>query len=538
MRKIFYSGLFVFITVWPLLAQERLKDFPDNGKAFGKIVLEELNTDHLEIRPLISADGNTIFFSRRKVERGWRKKRREEIYVAQKDPVAGGWGAPARLGDQLNNKRCNAVAGINPNGKELVLFNTYKDTENVPLVRTIKQRGTWGLPQEIHIQDYENFSPYSDFFVDFEQGVLLMAIQPHQTMGGQDLFVSFPDGRNGWTKPLNMGPVVNSEKSDFAPFMGADGKTLFFSSYGHKTHGGSDIFMTVRLDDSWTNWSVPANLGPQINTVGDENYFSVDHNFEYLYFSSQESGKEQGRIMRVTLPEDFTAINGPVLVNLHKDEIQRVLESGNFSVNPNGPVANAAGEVFDVWRDVVSGKNQKESAPILEEKSERKEIASQLAKGNNEKPTGEIKSLLSSRATALLDYLQQELPGIDFVISLKGDTTEYELVQDILYGFNRVYVEGEYQQRLNVIANVLKNNEDLKVQLKGHTDNIGSPAVNQRVARLRVDNVLLYLTSRGVNRNRVEIMGVGQSTPAASNSSVGGRRLNRRVETLIRYIEH
>lgn len=538
MKKRFFLGLLTLIVANSLFAQNHENTFPIHKAAFSKMDLKEINTSHLEIRPILSADGNTLYFSRRKNCGRWRRKKNQDIYMAHRDPATGNWGEIERLGDQLNNNRWNAVASVNPSGKELVLFNTYKKMENVPLVRSVKEGGSWRTPQEIHIQGYENFSPYSDFFVDFKQRVLLMAIEPYETNGEQDLFVSFPDGENGWTKPLNMGPVVNSEKSDFAPFIGADGKTLFFSSYGHFTHGGSDIFISVRLDDSWTNWSTPVNLGPEINSIGDENYFFIDQKFENLYYSSQKAGENQGNIIRVMLPEDFIAINGPILANLKKEEIQKIMDSGNYIVSQNGRTTNSEG-------DTIISFKENGTLPILGDSTAVSTVGkmpNETNEGMSERfdessPMAAVKSLLSAEAASVLEYLKRELPGTDFSISLKGDTTEYKLVADILFGFNSINVSEEYQQRLNIIANVLKNKEDLKVQLVGHTDNIGSEEVNQRVARLRVNNVLLYLSNRGVNGSRIEVVGAGKSTPVAPNETNGGRSLNRRVETIIRFIE-
>lgn len=531
-------GLLILVVTTPLLAQNTLNDSLFYKSSFIKNDLEEINTSSLELRPLLTADGNSLYFSRRKETKSWRRRNEQDIFVAHRDAITGSWGEVERLDKPLNNKRWNAVASVNPNGKELVLFNTYKKLENVPLVRSVKQGGIWSAPQEIHIQDYENFSPYSDFFVDFKQRVLLMAIEPFETKGEQDLFVSFPNGETGWTKPVNMGTVINSEKSDFAPFMGADGKTLFFSSYGHNTHGGSDIFMSVRLDDSWINWSVPVNLGPGINTEGDENYFSIDQNFEYLYYTSQKAGQNQGNVIKVSLPKDFTAINGPVLANLSKEEVQKIIDSGNFKVSQIERDSITEEATFMSWlkEDSVAVPNRfSDGSTETKVLSVEKENLSGTNKTGNH--SSEVKSLMSTEATAVFDYLQRELHGIDFSIILKGDTTEYKLVQDILFDFNSTSVNREYHQRLNVIADVLLNKEELKVQLIGHTDNIGSEDVNQRVAELRVKNVLLCLTGKSINLKRIEVIGAGQAKPVAPNETIGGRSLNRRVETIIRFIE-
>ncbi|WP_017732616.1 OmpA family protein [Nafulsella turpanensis] len=528
MRKnTYFLGLIALFGTNSLWAQDGSDTAQTADATFNKTPIEDINSEYLEVRPLVTDNGEILFFNRR-----FSGKKDQDIYVVEKNPETGEWGEPRLLGDGLNNRRMNAVASANPSGKELVLFNTYKGTDNVPLVRTIKENGSWSAPEEINIQGYENFSPYSDFFVDYKKEVLLMAIQPKETEGGQDLFVSFPQGESGWSEPLNMGPVLNSAKDDFAPFMGADTRTLFFSSYGHDTGGGSDIFMSVRLDDSWTNWSEPVKLGEEINTEGDENYFSMDKEFNHLYYTSQIKGEQDGGIIEVQLPEDFTAINGPVLSRLNGVEIKKIMDSGNYEINPAGRKTNAQGVGFPGW---PVEEEEADTAVVVEESAEEENpFLPERLRGFQ--PVAEV-SNLSAEAAAVLDFLEEELPEADLAVRLKGDTAEFKLVQNILYDFNSVYPQGTYYDRLNNIKNVLKEKDELKLQLIGHTDSIGSAEVNEEVARLRVANIRRYLTERGVSSNRIEIIGAGQGEPVAPNETDEGRDLNRRVETIIRFIE-
>lgn len=515
-KKNYFLGLLTFAIISPLFAQDNMQMSTGNDAGFSKKLMEGVNTTYPDIRPLVSADGNSLYFSRRMKPGTAKKEADEDIYVVYKDPASGSWGEPEALPKSLNNKRSNAVVSVKPDGEELILFNTYRSTEDYPLVRTTKEENRWKSPEGITIRDFQNLSPYADFFMDYEQEVLLLAIQPDTRSGEQDLFVAFPDGENAWTKPLHMGPVLNSTKADFAPFMGGDGRTLFFSSYGHDSQGGSDIFMSVRLDDSWTNWSEPVNLGTAINTADEENYFSMDKEFEHLYYTSQKAGEDHWKMFEVKLPEGFTAINGPVLSRLNSEEIRKIMDSGNYTIDPEGAKTNAEGVAFAGWpEDPEIVAAEEETAAVEAEDGS-----------------------MSADAASLHDYLQQALPGTELDVRVQGDTTEFKLVQNILYAFNSTEANGEYQQSLENIARALKSREGLNVRLIGHTDNIGSEEVNERIAMLRANNAGRALTNMGISENRIELTGAGQNEPVASNETNEGRKQNRRVETIIRYVEN
>src|SRR5690606_837619 len=104
---------------------------------------------------------------------------------------------------------------------------------------------------------------------------LLMAIEMKKGFGEKDIFVSFrnPKDPNSWTKPLNLGNIINTKAGEFGPFLAADDKTLYFVSSGHAGgYGDADVWMSKRLDDTWTNWSKPVNMGEKINTSGFDAY--------------------------------------------------------------------------------------------------------------------------------------------------------------------------------------------------------------------------------------------------------------------------
>src|SRR6185503_9846406 len=111
--------------------------------------------------------------------------------------------------------------------------------------------------------DY-NISEHANAFVSLKSGVIVSAIQRGESFVQRDLYVSFWNGKVA-SEPVNMGGVINTDLEESSPFLAADNKTLYFASKGHVGYGGYDIFVTTRLDDSWTNWSEPRNLGPAVN---------------------------------------------------------------------------------------------------------------------------------------------------------------------------------------------------------------------------------------------------------------------------------
>ena len=116
-----------------------------------------------------------------------------------------------------------------------------------------------------------------------------------------DLYVSFLNPDSTWTKPISVGETINTLFSEGSPFIAADNRTLYFSSKGHLGYGDADIFMSQRLDETWTNWSEPINLGSEINTPKWDSYFSVVASGEYAYTCSYDNLNKED-IFRIKLP--------------------------------------------------------------------------------------------------------------------------------------------------------------------------------------------------------------------------------------------
>lgn len=280
---------------------------PNLQKVNFTVLNRDINTIYAEVRPLIAPSGDVLFFSRRNFPGNvYGEADRQDIWVSVRQDN-GLWGTPVNLGSKINSRKADAICSVSPDGTEIISFNEQLDPAHI-LYRSKLTKDGWSDPTSIEIEDFYNFDPYVDFYYSFSSKVLLMAVSRNDSRGGQDLYVSFPAGKDKWSKPQSLGGIVNSDKSDFAPFLAADGKTLYFASYGHEGFGGCDIFVTTRLDDTWKNWSEPKNLGEGINSPREESYFSISGDYKYIYFESYDATKQVRDIFRADLPQEAKPI--------------------------------------------------------------------------------------------------------------------------------------------------------------------------------------------------------------------------------------
>jgi hypothetical protein len=180
------------------------------------------------------------------------------------------------LGKNINTVNANGIFAINTEGSEIIVTNDYLGNKTAPIARSKKTNGIWAKPEPVFIEDYYNKSPYVDFYLSYPHKVLFVAAERKGGAGDQDIYVCF-EGENGnW-------------------------KTLFFASTREGGQGGSDIYAATRLDDSWTNWSEPKNLGPAINTDGDENYFSMTADLKTLFVETLTKEKTKRSIYKIEM---------------------------------------------------------------------------------------------------------------------------------------------------------------------------------------------------------------------------------------------
>src|SRR6478752_340561 len=256
---------------YPLVASIDIPDLLSKGLVTERLD-ENVNSEFTELNPILTPDGKTLYFTRKNHPGNMGGVNdKEDIWYSELG-ADGKWTLAKNMGPQFNNEFpnfINAVSSATPDGKSVVMLLGNRYMENGKMLAGVSMsdniNGTWLKPKAIMIENDYNYNEKANYFMANTRKALLMSIEREDSRGGRDLYVSFAKNDTVWTQPLNLGDIVNTSGEDTAPFLASDDKTLYFSSNGFSGFGGSDIFVTRRLDDTWTNWSEPENLGPELN---------------------------------------------------------------------------------------------------------------------------------------------------------------------------------------------------------------------------------------------------------------------------------
>ena len=299
--------LFLVMSMYSCVAQAQQADpnFPGNPvKTAGKVInvgvtvnmtaravpmRSSINSPYAELKPAFAPNGDKLYFSRVSHPNNTNGENdQEDIWYSNYDSTTNVWSEPIRMPGYLNNSGPNFIENVSKTGDTLILGNQYlkKGKMRDGVSYSVNVNGEWSFPKPITILDDYNMSNHGNHFVSLKLGVIISAVQRTESVGHRDLYVSFWNGEYA-TEPVNMGGVINSMAEESSPYLACDNKTLYFASKGHNGYGGYDIFMTTRLDESWTNWSVPVNLGPAVNGHMDEEFFSITHCGRYAIFTKQ-----------------------------------------------------------------------------------------------------------------------------------------------------------------------------------------------------------------------------------------------------------
>jgi outer membrane protein OmpA-like peptidoglycan-associated protein len=314
-----------------------------------------VNSSYTEVLPVISPDGRTLYFDRKDHPNNIANPDKpgtiyDDIYKSRKGDD-GQWKEAVNVGKPLNNGSHNFVNSISPDGNTMLLANTY-NADGSPkgagasITRRIKGQG-WSIPEELKIEGFNNNNAYVSFFMSNNNSVLLMSIEDNDSYGEKDIYVSFPKEDGGWTKPANVGADLNTMVGEYSPTLASDNTTLYFASKGHYGYGGYDIYMTKRLDDTWKRWSKPVNLGPKVNTVDSDMAFSIPASGKEVYIYSWNGDATKSDIFHLDLGESKSIKPNPVYLisgKVYNAKTKKPIHADIlYEILPGGKQAGTAG---------------------------------------------------------------------------------------------------------------------------------------------------------------------------------------------------
>lgn len=289
-----------------------------------------INSEYDDMLPIVSPDNTTLYFARKNSPENYGSSGADDIYVSKRNPINGQWQKATNIGQPLNDADHNFVCAVSIDGQRLYLANSYKSNGGGDGVSISYQKnGAWTKPQFLAIKNMYNRSPFACYHLSIDEKIIVMAIQRDDTKGDMDLYVSKKYADDTWSEPLNMGATLNTAGSEASIFLATDGKTIYFSSNGHPGYGDFDMYMSKRLDDTWQKWSEPVNLGPEINTIYRDFYYTIPGNGEYAYFATDYNSYGRSDLFRLALPKEvqpeknsgltpgntFTQYKEPTVVN-------------------------------------------------------------------------------------------------------------------------------------------------------------------------------------------------------------------------------
>lgn len=550
--------------------------------------LKEINTNDHEYSPLISKDGNTLYFVGYDRSGG---KGGEDIFYSEKKED-GSWGVPKPF-NAFNTDSHETLKAISADNNAVILFGNYPGSfGSGDLFYSINVDGSWTFPCNlggtINTDSWESQANLSS-----DGRFMLFASKRKGALGEADIYVSELTDE-GWTEPINLGSTINTTSDERTPFLAADGKTMYFSSDGHLGFGDYDLFVSKRLDDSWTKWSKPTNMGKYINTLGGDTYFSIpesgtrayivgsggietngsDDIFEFIlppsirpealfhvygnvndeadspaavvikYFD-MEDGKEVAK----TISDKSTGDYAVSLPSFRKYQV--IIDMKGFLyystildlTDPSKYIKKKTFKEFlkDDYSLLVESKNRMSSntnnfGTLLEagtesDMSENFEGVLGVSSAYN-KEAFEIQRIIKEARYAYLSELENQSEVIqDHDVTRIKIGAKFE-VKNIFFDFGKATLREDSKVELDKLYDIM-NRSEIVIEFGGHSDNVGSDEANLSLSQQRVNSVKAYIVGKGINEARIAAVGYGESQPIADNSTEDGRQKNRRVELKI-----
>ena len=484
-----------------LFALDYKKNHPVENYNFELINLgDSVNSNELEYYPSLTIDGKKMIFTRR-IEND------EDFY--ESEWIDNKWSKAIAAPGKINTNLNEGAQNISQDGNWLIFTgcNYPEGFGSCDLYISYKTKnGGWSeaenLGSTINSSAWESAPSLSPDKKD-----LYFSSTRTGGYGARDIWVTHRLQNGKWSTPENLGPIVNTPGDESCPFMHSDNQTIYFNSNGHKGYGMTDLFLSRK--DTSNHWGEPENLGYPINTIDDEGSVIVAADGVNAYYASDRKEKNAG-------------------LDLYTFKLRKDIQaSRTLWVN---------GNVFD--------SNTKQGLPCtitLTELNSGKQISNiQTDESGNflvTLPINKNYSLSINRKGYLFYSENFSLIDnkLDSFFNLKIPLQPIEkgaavILKNIFFDSNSDLLKKESEIELDKFVSLLNENPNLKIQINGHTDNVGKKEDNQKLSLNRANAVVKYFVSKGIKTTRLTAVGFGDTKPIADNNTEQGKNNNRRTE--------
>lgn len=500
----------------------------------------EINSEFEDYGPVLNEAEDEIIFTTRRRDGNLNpnvaddNKPFEDIFMARK--TNGVWSYAANIGSRVNTPYNDSNLAMSADGKTLYIL---KDDGGGDIFQcNLQADGTWGPPVPLPGIINSSFEEKS-ISISKDGKTLYFSSNRPGGQGGIDLYKATKDGKGDWSNVKNLGPKINTEFDEEAPFIGYDMVTLYFSSKGHKNMGSYDIFRAV-YDPPKNTWSDPENLGYPINTPDDDIFYITSSDGKRAYYSSvRDDGLGYTDIYIITTPEGMKDAE-PVIAEKDPEPQDSVPETSTVP-EPR--------KVIKPLKYLVNIIDAQSKAPLAV-KVRMQGVNDNVIVGSTPVEAGVYEFRITSAAAK--DYrLSIEKEGYVFHnqnVKIEGATENEKtltrtielrklsvgttsILRNIYFDYDRASFKTESYSELNKLEVMLRQNSRIKIEISGHTDSYGHWQYNRTLSQKRAEAVKDFLTKKGIDPRRVKAVGYGESKPLATNDDEEeGRELNRRVE--------
>ena len=482
-------------------------------------VVEGISTPQDEYLPILSPDNQVALFTRVVKMEGDRNSvvssaRMKEKFIYSEMDKDGNFSAGQEMPEPFNVQDNEGGATLTADNNTLFYtvckYDNAKHYLNCDIYYSERVNGEWTPIKSVSDKINLPYAWESQPSISADGKTLYFVSDRQGGFGGYDIYRSIKNEKGEWGTPINMGPTINSKGNEKAPFIHPDGRTLYFSSDGWIGLGGYDIFYS-RMNDNGS-WSKPKNLGYPINSPDDEVGFFVSTDGSKGFFASNKyKGMGGWDLYSFNLYEDARPERILFLKGTVRDE------------NTDEPI-RARIELKNVETKIVS------------------EIPMDTNTGNYVAVAPYNNDYVMTVKKADYVYETKYIARVDSshpaVRSVNVDIKPIELnqsyrINDIYFGFNKFDLTDESKFVLDQLIEFLSENLVICIQIQGHTDNIGKDADNLKLSENRARSVYNYLVLRGISQVRLTYRGFGKTMPVAENDTEEGRARNRRTVFVI-----
>ncbi len=500
---------------------------------------ERVNSEYDDYNPVLHPNLDIMYFTSRRETDGKDKRFEgdnkffENVFTSEQ--AGDVWKRAKILDNKLDSKGNESVLTISPDGNKIYLYNGNENGGDIMLSEL--KKGSWkspkGISRRILSKDKETTIAFSP------DGIEMFFVSDNGSIGGMDLFYSKLNEKEKWTDPINMGAAINTIYDEEGVYWHPKEDKVYFSSQGHNSMGGFDIFVMERDEEGM--WSNPENLGYPINSPNDDIFFKIDENNKQAYYSSVRDngfgGKDIYKViflgeekeMKLKTEDIFLAWNyKPVEDMFYHDPIEIKVDTALFMVGMVTdsklaiPIEMAKIEIIDLDESKIIGIGLTDTSGYYKVKIPKK-------KDYGVEVTAKNYLFYVTIANLSLKQVVDSKIQANFQLD-KIDVGAKMVLKNIFFETNKATIKPESAAELERVAKLLKENPTIRLEISGHTDNVGSYRANQKLSEARAKSVVNYLIEQGVTADRLEYKGYSFNQPIADNNTAEGRAQNRRVE--------